>query len=343
MGASSWLSNMRRTSDLESIARRSLLLLILLLSVTVGGSEAAGIEPVLRIVGPTEPLLFFAWSIANAGDFNGDGYDDLVVHGSSETIPAHGRVYFGGPAADAVEDILLLQDPGLYVSHPVEVATAGDMNGDGFSDIVVPTPSSPIHGGQARIYFGGRIPDGVADLRLRDITFDFLSFPAENAAAADFNGDGFDDVLLGAPGYVDQNENFEDTKGRAYLFLGGATPDGDPDLIFESPSNQAVGEYFIRFGGVVAPAGDLNGDAFGDFLVAPRGGPYPLGFAKAFVYLGGARLDSIPDASIITEPESDQRGRGPVMTAAGDLNADGLNDVAMLAKVDNTRHDPVHV
>jgi len=290
----------------------------------------------MRIVGPAQFAPYFAWSIASAGDFNGDGFEDLVVAGSTGPEPSsHGRVYFGGPGADSIEDVVLLRDPLIPRTIIVTpVARAGDMNGDGFGDIIVTTPTYTTDVGQAYVYFGGRSPNGVPDLKLHERPFNeplSSSIYKPSAAAADFNGDGFDDVLLGAPGA--NIDPFGDPLGRAYLYLGGAAPDGEADLLLETPSKPIVGESFLAFGGVVAPAGDVNGDLFEDFLVAPGRAVYQTFWEKTFVYLGGTRIDSIPDASLHTgAPYSGLGAQGqPLVTTAGDLNGDGFGDFAAVS------------
>ena len=306
-------------------------LLVCLIAVP-GRSEAFTVAPVMQFVGSAEPQLLYAWSIASIGDFNGDGYEDLVVGGRSESVASHGWVYFGGPAADSNGDVLLLRDPLLTFSPYTPVASAGDMNGDGFGDIVVATPSSGIEG-QARVYFGGSNPDGIPDLTLQDWAGNWLAFAPQAVAAADYNGDGISDLALGAPGYWDNFNYGGDDVGRTYLFFGGKAADGEADLILESPSMPLPGSFFQGFGGVVAAAGDLNGDTFGDLIVAPHHPYNHLPFVKTFMYLGGPNIDSIPDGSMATIPRSNLPGQGPLITSAGDLNGDGYGDVAVEAIV----------
>jgi len=281
-------------------------------------SEASTIQPIIRLVGPPPPSQFGS-SIANAGDFNGDGYEDLIIcvfnPRPAESVPPHAQIYFGGPEADSIPDVVL---EGVILT----AASAGDMNGDGYGDIVVPHPSGWGEP-QASVYFGGRAADGIPDLLLRDDPGDWLSFLG-SAAAADFNGDGFDDILLAAPGWWDQYQYR--TVGRAYLFLGGLSPDGNPDAIFESQiSNHYSGDYFAR---QVAPAGDLNGDGFGDFLVTEDMVYAPPYLGSTLIYLGGAKADTLPDASLVTLVHGGSP-QGPFVTAAGDFNADGTQDIAV--------------
>jgi len=307
----------RRLSAFETLLVLPLFTAATFFTLT-GLSEGSGIQPVLRITGPLPPSQFGS-SMANAGDFNGDGHEDLIICVPSlrpnESVPPHAQIYFGGPEADSIPDVVL---EGVILT----AASAGDMNGDGYGDIVVPHPSGPGEP-QASVYFGGRVADGIPDLLLRDDPGDWLGFLG-SAAAADFNGDGFDDILLAAPGWWEPYQYR--TVGRAYLFLGGQSPDGNSDAIFESQiSNRYPGDYFAR---QVAPAGDLNGDGFGDFLVTEDRIYAPPYLGSTIIYLGGAEADTFPDASLPTLVHGSSP-QGPFVTTAGDLNADGTQDIAV--------------
>src|SRR5437867_2137100 len=98
----------------------------------------------------------FRFSIASAGDFNGDGFDDIVVGapfvGATDAGAAY--VFFGGPSMDAVAD-LTINGTGSD-SLGWSVAGAGDINGDGFDDIIVGAPGadSPQSSGRADVVLG---------------------------------------------------------------------------------------------------------------------------------------------------------------------------------------------
>src|SRR5262249_4069322 len=140
------------------------------------------------------------------------------------------------------------------------VASAGDMNGDGFADIIVGAPLSDVGGvdaGRAYVFFGGRSPDAVADITMTGAAAgDQLGYFV--APAGDVNGDGFADAIAGAP-FSDQGATVD--IGRAYVFYGGPTADGVADFTM---IGAAAGD---NFGNAVAPAGDVNADGFSDVIV----------------------------------------------------------------------------
>src|SRR5262245_51117672 len=111
-------------------------------------------------------------SVASAGDFNGDGYDDVIVgayqNDAGGASAGRAYVYYGGPNADDVPDLILT---GAAASDffGYSVASAGDVNGDGFADVIVGAYGSDAvfaNGGRAYVYFGGPSADAVADLTL---------------------------------------------------------------------------------------------------------------------------------------------------------------------------------
>ena len=162
----------------------------------------------------------FGTSVNVAGDLNGDFWLGDVVVGAPEndaTGDNAGRayVYFGGLAPNATPDVILsglaaLEGLGSSVSY------AGDVNFDGYGDLIVGAARSDFGGsnaGRAYVYVGGNTPDTTADLILTgEAALD--EFGAAVALGGDFNGDGQRDILVGAPQY----EVGGGIAGRAYLY-----------------------------------------------------------------------------------------------------------------------------
>lgn len=213
--------------------------------------------------------------LASAGDVNGDGYDDLLMgvpkwNGRSK---ARGRalVYHGSPqglkatpAWTATYDLPAEKDVDEdYEQHfGWSVAAAGDVNHDGFADIIVGAPYAD-HGdaneGLAFAYYGS--PTGLS----REPQWTVESNHAHAllgwsvSGAGDVNGDGYDDVVVGVPYATDGQYN----EGAALVFQGSKSGlHRSPDWSVESDATQAF------LGKVVAPAGDVNGDGYADVLVA---------------------------------------------------------------------------
>ncbi|MEO8664044.1 MAG: integrin alpha [Ignavibacteria bacterium] len=132
------------------------------------------------------------------------------------------------------------------------VSSAGDVNGDGYDDIIIGAYGYNSNTGRAYIYFGGSIMNTVADLVLTgEATGNDFGFSV--STAGDVNGDGFSDVIVGAYGYSSNT-------GRAYIYFGGASMNNSADVVMtgETTNNQ--------FGYSVSSAGDVNGDGYSDVI-----------------------------------------------------------------------------
>ncbi len=279
----------------------------------------------------------FGNSVASAGDVNGDGFADIVVGApSSRGGDGNAYVYLGGPGATfhpAVNADGSL--PGLSPDGELggSVASAGDVNGDGFGDVIVGARLDDAAGpdvGRSFLYFGGAGSsfDGNHDGTLTGAVND-KQFGRSVASAGDVNGDGFADVVVGATSLDSQDTN----TGRAYVYLGGAgvflDTTADTTLLGTSPGE--------NFGSSVASAGDINGDGFHDVVVgAMRTSVNGQRRGGAYIYLGGegTSLDNISDGALVGAAPGDEFGVS--VASAGDINRDGFADVVVGAH----NHDP---
>jgi len=250
-----------------------------------------------------------------AGDVNGDGYRDLIVGANQAGLPSPGKayIYFGGPSMDSVPDVIFTgeHDGDLFGSR---VATAGDINEDGYDDVIIGAIATSTHGyrtGSAYLYFGGPSMDDIPDMVFTGETagdeFGLV------APAGDINGDGHQDIIIGA--WIAASE-----AGRAYLYFGGPGMDNVPDEIF---TGEAPGD---RLGVSVMGSGDVNGDGHPDVIVGAfwndANGPNA---GRAYVYFGGPAMDTVPDVVLTGEAVGD--GFGKSVCDAGDVNHDGFADV----------------
>ncbi|MBK6774254.1 MAG: FG-GAP repeat protein [Ignavibacteria bacterium] len=263
----------------------------------------------------------FGKSVSSAGDVNGDGYADLIISAPYNSAGGSnaGRVYvyFGGVIQDNVAD-MIITGAAAFDQFGNSVSSAGDLNGDGFSDVIVGASGNDAGGnaaGRAYIYFGGSLPDTLADVIMTgEAAVDF--FGKFVSSAGDVNGDGYSDVIVGAIG----NDAGGSDAGRAYIYFGGSSMNNVADLIF---TGEAAGD---NFGYSASSAGDLTGDGYSDVIVGAidnDAGGSDAG--RAYIYFGGSSMNNAADIIITGEAAFD--GFGVSVSSAGDVNGDGYSDV----------------
>ncbi len=306
------------------------------------------------------------FSVAAAGDVNSDGLDDLIV-GALRADPngyASGRSYvvfgktggFASPlqlsSLDGTNGFKLDGEAAVDYSG-ASVAAAGDVNGDGLDDLIVGAPGADPNGsssGRSYVVFGkaGGFAsplqlsslDGTDGFKLDgEAAGDFSGISV--AAAGDVNGDGLDDLIVGAQ-YADPNG---ERSGRSYVVFGKtggfASPlqlsslDGTNGFKLDS---EAAGDFSGRS---VAAAGDLNGDGLDDMIVgAFRADPNVSDSGRSYVVFGkiGVFASPLPLSSLDgtngfkLDGEAAGDFSGFSVAAAGDLNGDGLDDLIVGAR-----------
>lgn len=265
---------------------------------------------------------FLGRVIANAGDVNGDGYEDAVVTapGWDETFANEGKawVYHGSPTG--LETAFSWSGRAARASASYGTsAAAGDVNGDGYGDLVMGSPgwSNPQSAeGAAILYLGSASGlDPNLTVGWEGNQDDALAGTA--VAMADVNGDGYSDILSGAP----MQSLGENEEGVVYVFFGGSGPlDLSPSQILEGDTRDA------HFGTSIASAGDVNLDGFSDVVIgSPGWWNGELREGRVTLHLGSPEgLEETPAFAY----ESDVAGAslGAWVASAGDANSDGRSD-----------------
>ena len=215
---------------------------------------------------------FLGSAVAGIGDVNGDGFDDVAVgaFGRDDGGVEGGALYvFHGPVdsdrniADA--DATILGATGELLGF--SVSKGGDLNGDGVEDLLVGAPSYG-GAGTAYVFYGpisGHLDVSQADARLVGENLEDEAGTAV-AGVGDMNGDGHDDVIIGAPGYDSRNAG--ELSGAAYVVFGPVG--GEVDLA--NADVRLAGEFSGDGAGItVEPAGDVDGDGRADALIGTVG------------------------------------------------------------------------
>jgi hypothetical protein len=274
-------------------------------------------------------------SIATVGDVNGDGFEDILVgaHGSDRGSRDGGAAYLvhgpiSGPVDLGTADAIFVGE-GFGASAGEVVSGAGDLNADGFDDLLISAPGDA----EDLIYvlygpLAGTIDLAGAGGELRSEE-DYDNAGLALAAAGDVNGDGFDDVLVGAYHHDDGGI----WKGAAYLVHGPIL--GSRGL--GTAAAKFVGEHTDDQAGNAVAAGDLNGDGTPDLVVGAytqaEGGPSAGAVYVIFGPVTGEHSLAAADAKLVGEGADDWAG---TTVATGDFNGDGIDDLLIGAEREST-------
>jgi len=262
-------------------------------------------------------LDYFGISVSDAGDVNNDGFADLIV-GAYKDDP-NGTDSGSASVFSGLNGALLHRFEGDSSDDRFgrSVSGAGDANGDGFADLIVGAYQDDPNGtdsGSASLFSG--LNGALLHKFEGDSSDDCFGFSV--SGAGDVNGDGYDDLIVGA--YQDGPNG--GNSGSASLFSG---QDGSLLHTFEG---DAGGD---RFGYSVSGAGDVNGDGYADLIVGAYGDD-PNGSSS-----GSASVFSGLDGGLLHTFEGDSRSDyfGWSVSGAGDVNGDGFSDLIVGARGDD--------
>jgi glycosylphosphatidylinositol phospholipase D len=292
----------------------------------------------VRIDGVSAPS-YLGSAVDSAGDFDGDGYDDLILgtHSASPSGSAH--IVFGGPnlqsgTLGSGRTIHILGAGGQF---GVDVAGVGDVNKDGLDDVLIGANSDSSNGpfsGSVYLVLGDRTPSDIdvtqppaGWVKFTGVGGDSVGDPIDGVG--DVNQDGYPDMVIGAGAGAG-------TLGVTYVVFGAESlTDLSLGALTAQQGATLTGEDAMDFAGSCAGIGDVNRDGIGDIGVgATNAEPNGTQSGSAYVVygkpgFGSLSLGSLSAAQGFRIDGPNRSFTGTSMAGLGDVNGDGIGDFAV--------------
>ncbi len=325
-------------------------------------------------------------SVSGAGDVNGDGYDDLIIgatEGDGTSIAVRNNsgesyIVFGGASMPAIIELAALGSAGVTIygsgandGSGRSVSSAGDVNGDGYDDVIIGTgsagsgaPLSPARSsnGESYVVFGGPSLPVTIDLAVPAATFITLIGAQDGDLAGytvggggDVNGDGFDDVVINAPGGDGPGVFTRSNAGDSYIVFGSAALPATIDLLTLGSAGVTIfgaqladAGVDVNSGGSMSVAGDINGDGYDDVIIGKERADAAVNTSFAgdsIVIFGGPSLPSTIDLAVSGSAGITIFGVDPgdysgvSVSSAGNVNGDGFADLLTGAFLANSKNN----
>ena len=298
------------------------------------------------------PGDYSGYSVANAGDVNGDGLADLLVGNYNESTAGTSSSYvvFGKTGGTSINLSQVAQGIGGFAvptqaaafGNGFTVNSAGDMNGDGLSDLLVSGYLANNSAGQAYVVYGKTDTNAVNLTTVGTGVGGFAINPAlpgswagfTFSSAGDVNGDGLADLVVGAPAA----NNFG---GQAYVVFGKT--DNQPvnlSTVAQGTGGFVLNSEALYTGYWASGAGDVNGDGLADVIITAPGANG--GGGRSYVVFGKTNTTAVNLSDVANSTggfaiNAFDPGTGTYwyVQSAGDVNGDGLADIAVSSSTTN--------
>jgi hypothetical protein len=315
------------------------------IDVSVALSSAQGFAMVGNAAGGT------GWVVSTAGDVNGDGYADIIVQGGLPMTGSCNVIYGSGDNPGTVD--LTVAPSGtqgfVILVDFASVSSAGDVNNDGYADIIIgsshASPSAREFAGASYVIYGSSSNPGTIDLSVglsSSQGFSVLGAEPHDwsgisvGAAGDVNGDGYEDIIIGAMGASPNSVKFA---GASYVIYGSRSNPGTIDLsvgLNNSQGFELQGGLGDRSGISANTAGDVNGDGYADIIIGASVATAKsrIQAGKCYIVYGSSDNPGTVYLTNLTNAEGfavlgaqAYSNIGTVASTVGDVNNDGYADI----------------
>jgi len=252
----------------------------------------------------------------------------------------------GQPPAEKVidldkgeENIRILGDD--VADRSGNAISSGDINGDGYDDVIIGAPhANPAGGadaGETYVIFGRSAPKTIVDLNIISANITIYGDDAGDqsgysVSSGDINGDGYDDVIIGAP-YADPAGGTY--AGETYVIFGSASPRRKIDLNSRAADMVIYGDDADDFSGMSVSSGDINGDGYYDVIIGalmadPAGG---TNAGETYVIFGSPAPPKVIDLNDSPSPADmiicgdDAADSSGYTVFSGNINGDNYDDI----------------
>ncbi|HET6371852.1 MAG TPA: FG-GAP-like repeat-containing protein [Candidatus Polarisedimenticolia bacterium] len=276
------------------------------------------------VIEGNEEDAYFGYTSTSAGDVNGDGFGDMMIGWAENQAgvytPGRAFVYKGAPnvLGSAPMWSVAGTQTGEFMGF---AAAAGDVNADGFGDLLVGAPyhdNGQVDEGAVFLYMGSATGLSATPVWSAEADREGPTYFGVSLASGDVNGDGYDDMMVVAYEYsYDQNKD-----GAVFVYYGSASGlPASPSLVL----NGSTPGLCLGASRNTLATGDVNADGFDDLLVGTSQFDHgQINEGAVFLYMGSATgLSATPAWMAESNLISSFYGK----VALGDLNGDGLDDV----------------
>lgn len=316
-------------------------------------------------------------SVSKAGDFNGDGIDDMIIglpssdplnRGAAGTVyiifgnrEGHAEINFHNPLENTKGFKILGSQYNDALGR--DVSNAGDVNGDGIDDIIISAHTASIYeeerygAGFVYVLFGSKSEHSDIDLNAtlpNNKGFKIIgpqigyTLGTSVSGAGDVNGDGIDDIIIGASLTYPGGRS---AAGTVYIIFGSKSAFSDIDLKNTLPVDKGikiVGNAGDGLGSSVSNAGDLNGDGVGDIIIGAHLASPSKRWSAGTAYVIFGNKNGLSDIDLKNSLPRTQGFKilgpnnssllGKSVNHAGDVNGDNIDDIIIGAPMDSTAY-----